>query len=64
MSRKRRSPDEDLSEDSFDSYRPASVRSLVYGGLVSFVVIAALILIASWVLNQPGMENVTIPGVQ
>ena len=64
MSRKRRSPDEDLSEDSFDSYRPASIRTLVYGGFIALVVIAVLILIASWVLNQPGMENVTIPGVQ
>jgi hypothetical protein len=64
VSRKRRTPDEDLSEDSFDSYRPANIRSLVYGGLVSMVVIAVLILIASWALNQPGMENVTIPGVR
>ena len=63
MSRKRRSPDEDLSEESFDSYWQASIRTLVYGGLVSLVVIAALILIASWALNQPGLENVTIPAV-
>lgn len=61
MSRKRSSPDEDLSEESLDSYRPASVRTLVLGGLVSMVAIAVLILIASWALNQPGMENVTIP---
>jgi hypothetical protein len=64
VSRKRRRPDEDLSEDSFDSYRPASIRTLVFGGIVALVVIAVLILIASWALNQPGMENVTIPGVQ
>jgi Ni/Fe-hydrogenase subunit HybB-like protein len=57
VSRKRRSPDEDLSEDSFDSYRPASIRILVYGGVVAMVVIALLILIASWALSQPGMEH-------
>jgi hypothetical protein len=64
VAKKRRSWDEDLSEDSFDSYRPASIRSLVIGGLITIVVIAALILAASWVLNQPGMENVGIPGLQ
>ena len=61
MSRKRRDPDEDLSEESFDSYRPASIRTLVIGGLVSMVVIGVLILIASWALNLPELQNVTIP---
>jgi hypothetical protein len=54
VSRTRRNRNEDLSEDSFDSYRPASIRTLVYGGLVSLVVIAALILIASWSLTSRG----------
>jgi hypothetical protein len=59
--RKRRSPDEDRSEDSFDSYRPASIRTLVLGGLVAMVVIAVLILMAAGVLNLPEFRNVTIP---
>lgn len=64
MSRKRRSPDEDLSEDSFDSYRPASIRTLLFGTVVAMLVIGVLILVASYVLNLPEFRNVTIPGVQ
>lgn len=60
MSRKRRSPDEDLSEDSFDSYRPASVRRLLFIGLAAMVVIAVFILMASYAMNLPELSNVTI----
>jgi uncharacterized membrane protein len=63
MRRKRRSPDEDLSEESFDSYRPASIRALVIGSVVALVIIGGLILAASWVLNLPEFRN-GVPGVQ